>query len=223
MRTETRTDSDQPILPKLGADNGPAPAEPVPSPVEPMDHDAPIRVLFLCTHNSARSQLAEAVLRLQGGSRVQAFSAGSHPTAVHPMAAALLQEHGVDASLHRSKSMDEFAGQTFDYVITLCDGVRDHCPTFPGDPLRIHWGFPDPSIVEDESARARAFATLWLELNTRIGLLLNLPHPASGQRVRPGSLAGMAEARGIEHTHRLGGATQKLGAFTQKLHLRHGE
>ncbi len=192
------------------------------TPTESTDRDERIRVLFLCTHNSACSQVAEAILRVRGGPRVQAFSAGSHPTSVHPMAAALLEEHGIDVSQHRSKSMDEFVGQSFDYIITLCDSVRDQCPAFPGDPIRIHWSFPDPSLIEDKTARARALSTLWLELNTRIGHLLNMPHPASGRRGRPESLAGMTDKTETQQAPQPSGVTQTLATVTEKLHFRHG-
>lgn len=156
----------------------------------PLAAPRPVRVLFLCTHNSARSQLAEAILRQRGGAQYEVFSAGSDPTSVHPLAAALLEQYGIDARTHHSKSIDEFLGRSFDYVITLCDRVRDHCPHFPADPVQIHWSFPDPAAEQEEAARERAFATLWLELNTRIALLLNLPHPETGQRTRPESLVG---------------------------------
>jgi len=153
----------------------------------------PIRVLFLCTHNSARSQLAEAILRLRGG-------AGDHPTEVHPMSIVLLEEHGIEPSHYVAKSLDRFVGQSFDYIITVCDRVKDHCPVFPDDPLRIHWSFPDPTAIADEAARSRAFATLWLELNTRVGHLLNLPHPVSGRQARARSLAGARESPGSRET-----------------------
>ncbi|HVA92361.1 MAG TPA: metalloregulator ArsR/SmtB family transcription factor [Chloroflexota bacterium] len=145
--------------------------------------EPPLRVLFLCTHNSARSQLAEGILRLRGGDAVSAFSAGSEPTTVHPLAIALLVEQGVDARRHRSKAVEHFAGQSFDSIITVCDRVRDHCPVFLGDPLRIHWSFPDPTTLSDADARERAFRDLWLELNTRVGHLLTLPHPVTGRRL----------------------------------------
>lgn len=142
----------------------------------------PLRVLFLCTHNSARSQLAEAILRYMGGDQVEVFSAGSQPSALHPMARELLNEWGIDTSQHVAKPMSQFAGQSFDYVITVCDRIRDSCPTFPGDPERIHWSFPDPSSVEAEGERWQAFLKLQRELCTRIRLLLSMPHPATGQR-----------------------------------------
>lgn len=144
--------------------------------------DQPLRVLFLCTHNSARSQLAEAILRCMGGNQVEVFSAGSQPSELHSMARELLKEWGIDTSQHVAKPMSHFVAQQFDYVITVCDRIRDSCPTFPGDPERIHWSFPDPSIVEDEAERWQAFLKLRRELCTRIRLLLSMPHPATGQR-----------------------------------------
>lgn len=144
--------------------------------------DRPLRVLFLCTHNSARSQLAEAILRCMGGDQVEVFSAGSQPSELHPMARELLEESGIDTSQHSAKPMSQFAGQRFDYVITVCDRIRDSCPTFPGDPERIHWSFPDPSAVEDQGERWQAFLKLRRELCTRVRLLLSMPHPATSQR-----------------------------------------
>ncbi len=146
--------------------------------------DRPLRVLFLCTHNSARSQLAEGITRQLGGGQVEAYSAGSQSAEVHPLSLALLEEWGIDTSIHRAKSLDEFRGQSFDYVITVCDYIRDDCPTFPGDPHRIHWSFPDPTAVEDEAVQYQAFCTVRRELCTRIRYLLSLPHPATGQRLR---------------------------------------
>ncbi|HVA92341.1 MAG TPA: metalloregulator ArsR/SmtB family transcription factor [Chloroflexota bacterium] len=177
-----------------------SPEDPVASGAEGIAADRPIRVLFLCTHNSARSQLAEAILRLRGGEAVEVASAGDHPTEVHPLAIALLQEHDIDSSQYVAKSLDRFVGQSFDYIITVCDRVKDHCPVFPDDPVRIHWSFPDPTVIEDDAARSQAFATLWLELSTRVGHLLNLPHPISGRRARARSLAGTRESPGLRET-----------------------
>jgi protein-tyrosine-phosphatase len=142
----------------------------------------PLRVLFLCTHNSARSQLAEGMIRYLGGGQVEAHSAGSQPCAVHPEALALLEGWGVDTAQHVSKSLERFREHTFDYVITVCDRVRESCPTFPGDPKQIHWSLPDPAAIEDAEARKRAFQQVFRELQVRIRYLLNLPHPATGQR-----------------------------------------
>ncbi len=105
------------------------------------------RVLFLCTGNSARSQMAEGLLRWLAGERFDVFSAGSHPTSLRPEAVAVMQELGVDISGQRSKSMDEFLGQEFDYVITVCDNARQACPTFPGRAVRIHWSLEDPAAA----------------------------------------------------------------------------
>ena len=151
--------------------------------------DRPLRVLFLCTHNSARSQLAEGLMRRMGGDGVEVSSAGSEPTAVHPDAVALLAVWGIDPARHYSKALDEVAEQSFDYIITVCDRVRDRCPVFPGDPTQIHWSFPDPVAIADEAAREQAFRTVGRELATRIGYLLALPHPETGRRLRARSLA----------------------------------
>jgi len=103
------------------------------------------RVLFLCTHNSARSQMAEGLLRKHAGERFDVQSAGTEATRVHPMAIEAMREAGIDISNHRSKKLDEFLGQDFDYVITVCDQANESCPVFPGAPERIHWSFEDPS------------------------------------------------------------------------------
>ncbi len=127
------------------------------------------RVLFLCTHNSARSQMAEALLRHHGKERIEVYSAGTEPGRVHPMAVHVMAESGLDIAGARSKSLDEFLGQDFDYVITVCDQANESCPSFPGDPKRIHWSFPDPSAVEgNEEERLRAFRTVRDQLNTRL-------------------------------------------------------
>lgn len=131
------------------------------------------RVLFLCTHNSARSQMAEGILRKRSGENVEAFSAGTEPTSVHPLAIRALQGMSIDIAHQRSKSVQEFLGQNFDYIITVCDRAREVCPVFPGDPVQIHWSFPDPVEVEgSESLRLAAFREIGLQLNTRIGYLL---------------------------------------------------
>ena len=132
-----------------------------------------VRVLFLCTHNSARSQMAEGILRYLGGEGVEVHSAGTVVTRVHPLAIAAMAEKGIDISGQRSKHMDEFAGQELDYVVTVCDNAREVCPIFPGAPELIHWSIPDPSAVEgDEATRARAFRVASDEIMTRIRYLL---------------------------------------------------
>lgn len=113
------------------------------------------RVLILCTGNSARSQMAEGLLRAMAGDRFEVHSAGTRPVGLNRHAVATLKELGVDISGHRSKSVDEFAGQQFDYIITVCDNAKESCPIFPGRGERIHRGFPDPAAapVEEQPAR----------------------------------------------------------------------
>lgn len=116
------------------------------------------RVLILCTGNSARSQMAEGLLRDLAGERFEVASAGVSPTQVRPEAIAVMRELGIDISHHRSKSVDEFAGQQFDYVITVCDNANEQCPVFPGNTKRIHWNFDDPAAAKgDEQARLAVF------------------------------------------------------------------
>ena len=133
----------------------------------------PPRVLFLCTENSARSQMAEGILRHFSRGEVDVMSAGSRPTQVHPLAVSSLAEHGIDISHHYPKSLDEFRGERFDYVVTVCDRIKEVCPTFPGDPERIHWSFADPAAVEgDEERQYLAFKVTAKELMTMIRYLL---------------------------------------------------
>jgi protein-tyrosine-phosphatase/DNA-binding transcriptional ArsR family regulator len=134
------------------------------------------RVLFLCTGNSARSQMAEALARTRSGGRVEAQSAGSHPKTLHPNAVRVMQaEHGIDLAGHRSKHLSELTEQRFDRVISLCDRVREVCPEFPGNPGTIHWSIPDPAADHadgDDKASYPAFQQTAAELETRIGFLL---------------------------------------------------
>jgi protein-tyrosine-phosphatase/DNA-binding transcriptional ArsR family regulator len=150
----------------------------------------PMRVLFLCTHNSARSQMAEALMRSMGGERVEVYSAGSAPAGVDPEALATLQEVGVDTTGLYAKSLEQFVGEPFDYIITVCDRVRDVCPAFVGDPAQAHWSITDPVDIDDPERRAKAFRDTLTELQTRIRYLLLLPHPGAGERLwrsRPSS------------------------------------
>jgi protein-tyrosine-phosphatase/DNA-binding transcriptional ArsR family regulator len=145
--------------------------------VTPTTSSDPVRVLFLCTHNSARSQMAEAILRARSQGQIDVFSAGAEPTEVHPLAIRAMAELNIDIRDHCSKSLEEYVGQDFDYIITVCDRARESCPVFPGDPVRIHWSFPDPGEAEGtESERFRAFRETAVQLNTRIGYLLLLIH-----------------------------------------------
>jgi arsenate reductase len=127
------------------------------------------RVLILCTANSARSQMAEGLLRAMAGGRFDVFSAGARPGVVRPEAIAVMAELGIDISGHRSKSTDEFLTSAFDYVITVCDNARESCPVFPGNATRIHWSFDDPAAVAgDEQQRLAAFRTIRDQIAERL-------------------------------------------------------
>lgn len=116
------------------------------------------RLLVLCTGNSARSQMGEGLFRHIGGERWDVHSAGTRPSLVRAEAIAVMKELGIDLSGHRSKSVDEFTGQFFDYVVTVCDSARDNCPVFPSNAKRIHWSFADPAAVQGtEEVRLTAF------------------------------------------------------------------
>jgi arsenate reductase len=116
------------------------------------------RVLFVCTHNSARSQMAEGMLRTWGGDHFEAFSAGTEQTRVRPEAIAVMDEIGIDISGHTSKTLEPFLGQPFDWLITVCDQAKEACPTLPGVENQVHWSIDDPSAVEgSEEERHEAF------------------------------------------------------------------
>jgi len=136
-----------------------------------------LRVLFLCTGNSARSQMAEALLHHLSRGRVQVFSAGSDPQPrVHPLARETLEHrYGIATSELYPKSMNAFLGERFDYVITVCDRAAEVCPVFPGDPQRIHWSFEDPAAIDGESAQRRAFAAAAHGIAARLRLWLSVP------------------------------------------------
>ena len=113
------------------------------------------KVLILCTGNSARSQMAEGLLRHEAGDRFEVFSAGTRPTHVRPEAIEAMAEIGIDISTHRSKSVDEFVGRDLDYVITVCSHANEACPVFPGTTRRLHWPFDDPAAEEGVAAFRR--------------------------------------------------------------------
>lgn len=148
--------------------------------------DDPLRVLVVCTGNSARSLMAEAVLNREGMGRIRAFSCGSRPKdAPHPQAISLLAELGYDTSAMRSKSWDEFLGAEapqLDLVITVCDDADgDHCPVFPGAPLRVHWGLDDPAAETGPHAAQRAaFLQSYRHLAARVSAFVNLPFESMG-------------------------------------------
>jgi protein-tyrosine-phosphatase/DNA-binding transcriptional ArsR family regulator len=143
----------------------------------------PVRILFLCTGNSARSQMAEALARARSGGAVQAFSAGSHPRPIHPNAVRVMrQDHGLEIAGQVSKSLDVFAGQDFDWVISLCDRVREVCPEFPGHPEVVHWSLPNPATGDPDDVTWPLFQATAAELETRVAFLLaalaaRSPHP----------------------------------------------
>jgi arsenate reductase len=141
----------------------------------------PLNVLFLCTGNSARSQMAEVILNRLGAGKFRALSAGSQPAGfVHPMALQMLQNAHYDTSKLRSKSWDEFAGPDapqLDFVFTVCDNAaKEVCPIWPGQPMTAHWGLPDPAKAEGTHAeRNLAFADTLRMLSNRIGIFVSLP------------------------------------------------
>jgi arsenate reductase (thioredoxin) len=145
--------------------------------VAPSQTVAGKRVLFLCTHNSSRSQMAEGLLQARGGHRYAAFSAGTHPRTVHPLAIRAMAELGIDISEragHSAKSLNAFQGQIFDLVVTVCDDAAEECPFFPGARRQEHWGFPDPSAVAGtEAERLEAFRQVRDAISVRIDQFLD--------------------------------------------------
>ncbi len=133
------------------------------------------RVLILCTGNSARSQMAEGLLRHDGVAAFEVESAGVEPSHVRPQAIEAMKEIGIDISGHRAKSVDEFAGRDFDCVITVCDNANERCPIFPGNTKRIHWSFGDPAAAGgDEAARLAIFRRVRNEIRERLRLFISV-------------------------------------------------
>jgi arsenate reductase (thioredoxin) len=142
------------------------------------------RVLFICTHNSARSQMAEALLRQYGGERFGAFSAGTQATAVRPEAMVVMQELGIDISGQFSKTLDRYLDEPFEWVITVCDTAREACPVFPGAEQTAHWGFDDPSeATGTEEERLAVYRRVRDEIAGRVRMFVlaaargDLPEP----------------------------------------------
>jgi arsenate reductase (thioredoxin) len=134
------------------------------------------RVLFLCTHNSARSQMAEGFLRELAGDRFEVESAGTEQTRVNPLAIRAMQEVGVDLGGHRSKTLEQFLDQPWDYVITVCDSANERCPIFSGSARRLHWSFEDPSrATGNDDERLEIFRRIRDEISTRIEAWLGEP------------------------------------------------
>ena len=139
------------------------------------DRRDPIRVLFVCTGNSARSVMAEALLRQHGGDRFEVYSAGTEPKGINPLTLRVLADAGIDAAWARSKSVTEFAGQSFDYVVTVCDQARQTCPVFPGVHESLHWGYEDPAEVSGtEEQRLAVFRRVFIQLGERVKQFANL-------------------------------------------------
>ena len=131
-------------------------------------------ILVLCTGNSARSQMGEGLFRTEGGDRFLVFSAGTRPGSVRPEAIAVMREIGIDISGQQSKSVDLFAGRSFDYVVTVCDNARDNCPVFPAAVARLHWSLEDPAAVEgSEAERLSAFRRIRDQLHERVRAFLH--------------------------------------------------
>lgn len=129
------------------------------------------RILFLCTGNSARSQMAEGLLRLMAGDRFEAESAGTHPAGLNPMTVTAMEEIGAEMRHHRSKHVEEFVGQSFTYVITVCDRAKEACPVFPPAFKMLNWSFEDPAAVPPES-RLEVFRRVRDEIKERLSQFL---------------------------------------------------
>jgi arsenate reductase len=146
----------------------------------------PIRVLFVCTHNSARSQIAEALLKRDGGADFEVVSAGTEVTQVNPLARQVIEEQGIDWSGARSKSITDFMDQHFDHVITVCDRAQATCPVFPGSGNRLHWSLDDPSEVEGTDAeRLAAFRRTEEDISARLRPFIEEALRAAGRPPRP--------------------------------------
>jgi arsenate reductase len=145
--------------------------------------ETPIRILFVCTGNSARSLMAEALVRQKGGDRFEVHSAGTDPRGVNPLTRRVLAEAGIDTSWARSKSVDEYLGQQFDYVVTVCDEARQVCPVFPGAHESLHWGYEDPAeATGSEEERLAVFRRVFIQLGERIGQFIPLALRQQGGR-----------------------------------------
>lgn len=132
------------------------------------------KVLILCTGNSARSQMAEGLMRKMGGNNFEVASAGISPTQVRSEAVEVMKEIGIDISQHLSKDVNRFVADNFDYVITVCDNANERCPVFPGHAKRIHWSFADPAQVEgDEATKLSAFRTIRDQIKQRIATFID--------------------------------------------------
>lgn len=143
--------------------------------VDPASAASPTRVLFVCTHNSARSIMAEALLRRKGGTAYEVASAGTEPGGIRPFTLQVLEEAGLPTADLHSKSLAELTGQPFDFVITVCDSARQRCPVFPGEGQRLHWGHDDPGAAQGtDEERLQAFRRVFTAISQRIDLFLDV-------------------------------------------------
>ncbi|MEX1169657.1 MAG: arsenate reductase ArsC [Chloroflexota bacterium] len=151
----------------------------------------PIRVLFVCTGNSARSVMAETLVRHRGGDAFDVHSAGTEPKGINPLTLRVLAEAGLDASWARSKSVTEYLGQQFDYVITVCDQARQVCPVFPGVHESLHWGYNDPAeATGSEEERLAVFRRVFVQMGERINRFLPLALRQRRERIEAASTPG---------------------------------
>lgn len=142
-----------------------------------------MRVIFVCTHNSARSQMAEGMLRAWGGERFEVFSAGTEATRVRPEAIAVMAELGVDIGSQASKTLEPYLGEEFDWLVTVCDQAKEACPTIPGVRQQAHWSIDDPSDTDgDEEARLRAFREARDDLSDRVRDFIRTTDGATSSR-----------------------------------------
>lgn len=146
--------------------------------------DRPIRVLVVCTGNSARSVMAEALIRQKGGDAFEVHSAGTEPRGINPLTVEVLAEAGIDASWARSKPVTEYLGQSFAYVITVCDEARQVCPVFPGVHASLHWGYEDPAAAEgSHDERLAVFRRVFIQLGERINQFVPLARRQQRERL----------------------------------------
>lgn len=158
------------------------------------------KVLFVCTHNSARSQMAEAFLRHYAQDDFDAYSAGTEPGTLHPLAVQVMAENRIDVSGQRAKSVDAFVEEPFDYVVTVCDDANETCPVFPGTRHRLHWSFPDPSRAQGTpEERLAAFRSVRDAIGARVEAFVG--GTASGKEISQGQRSSdRKEGRGGRHT-----------------------
>jgi len=171
---------------------------------------APIRVLFLCTGNSARSQMAEALLNTKAAGRLVAESAGSRPAAqVNPLAVQALAQIGIDWRGHSPRGVDASSDQRWDLVITVCDRARESCPILPGHPIYAHWGMDDPAeVTGTDEEKLRAFVSARILLARRIDLLLDIPTEKL-ERQAPERVVGKIPSLEMSDTPELGGPLER--------------